>query len=222
MSSAQIGYDYLLNRHDRISALYAYQSFHFPRSGSGNVNAHLWHFLYGHRISGRLNMVIGGGPQLIIFHSSLISLPNRLTASGRAQLSYQVRSRTSTQVLYMHYTSPGSGFFAGANTDVVRASINQRVGRNWSFNADVGYSHNSRLQQGSLGASGAKTYQYWYGGSSIRRQLGRYFGAFVSYQYNDIRFNTSVCTIPGTCGTSSARHVGLVGIDWHPHPFRLD
>ena len=35
MSSGQIGYDYLLNRHDRMSATYAYQNFHFPSAGSG-------------------------------------------------------------------------------------------------------------------------------------------------------------------------------------------
>jgi hypothetical protein len=72
------------------------------------------------------------------------------------------------------------------------------------------------------GATTATTYHYWYGGTSVRRQLGRYFGAFVSYQYSDIRFNASVCTVPGTCGTSSIQQIGLVGIDWHPHPFRLD
>jgi len=221
-SSAQVGYDYLLNRHDRISVQYAYQNFHFPKTGSGNVNAHLWHLLYSHRISGRLNLVVGGGPQLIIFHNSLISVPDRLSASGRAQLSYQVSSRTSSQVSYMHYTSPGSGFFAGSNTDLVSTSLNHLVGRSWSFNLNGGYSHNRRLQQSTLGTSAAKTYQYWYGGGSIRRQLGRYFGAFVSYQYSDIRFNTSVCTNLGTCGTSTGQQVGLVGIDWHPHPFRLD
>jgi hypothetical protein len=222
MSSAQIGYDYLLSRHDRISAVYAYQGFHFPRSGSGNVNAHMWHLLYGHRISGRLNLVLGGGPQLIVFHSATTSVPSRLTASGRAQLSYQLSLRTSTQVSYMHFTSPGSGFFAGANTDVVSASLNQQAGRHWNLNVNVGYSHNSHLQTSALGASSAQTYQYLYGGGSIRRQLGRYFGALVSYQYDDIRFNTSVCTVPGTCGRSTGRHVALVGIDWHPHPFRLD
>ena len=222
MSSAQFGYDYLLNRHDRISAVYAYQSFHFPRAGSGNINAHQWHLLYSHRISGRLNLVLGGGPQLTIFHHPLIAIPNKITASGRAQLSYQASLRTSTQVSYMHYTSSGSGFFAGASTDLVHASWNQLAGRNWTFTVNAGYSHNSQLQASSLGASAAKTYNYWYGGSSIRRQLGRYFGAFVSYQYSDIRFNTSVCTNLGTCGTSSGQNVGLVGIDWHPHPFRLD
>ena len=221
-SSAQIGYDYLLNRRDRISAMYAYQSFHFPRSGSGNVEAHLWHLLYGHRITGRLNLVVGGGPQLIIFHNPLASVPNKITGSGQVQLSYQVRSRTGTQLSYMHYTSPGSGFFAGADTDVANASLNQLVGRNWTFNLHVGYSHNSQLQKSLKGTSAAQTYDYVFAGSSIRRQLGRYFGAFVSYQYNDVHFDTSVCTIPGTCGRSSARHTGLVGIDWHPHPFRLD
>jgi hypothetical protein len=122
----------------------------------------------------------------------------------------------------MHYTSPGSGFFAGANTDLVTTSMNHLAGRNWTFNVNGGYSRNSQLQQSKVGASTATTYRYWYGGGSIRRQLGRYFGAFVSYQYNDLRFNSSVCTNPGTCGTSTGQQVGLVGIDWHPHPFRLD
>ena len=221
-SSAQIGYDYLLNRHDRIAVDYAFQDFHYPSSGSGNVNSHQWHVLYSHRVSGRLNLVVGGGPQLIIFHSSIVSLPSRVTASGRAQLSYQASARTNTSVAYMHYTSAGSGFFAGANTDVVSGNLNRVAGRNWTFDLNVGYSRNSQLQQSTTGASGAKTYNFWYGGSSIRRQLGRYFGAFVSYQYNDIRFNTSVCTTTITCGSSSSQQVGLVGIDWHPHPFRLD
>jgi hypothetical protein len=224
MSSAQVGYDYSLTRHDQLSVTYAYQSFHFPRAGVGNVESNQWHFLYGHRISGRLNLVIGGGPQLIIFHSPGVSVPSKITGSGRAQLSYQLSSRTSFQISYMHYTSAGSGFFAGANTDLVNGSVNRLFGRNWTVATNVGYSRNSQLQTSALGASTANTYKYLYAGSSVRRQLGRYFGAFVSYQYSDIKFNTGavVCTIPGTCGNSSGQQVGLVGIDWHPHPFRLD
>lgn len=221
LSSGQLGYDYLLNRHDRLSATYAYQNFHFSSPGAGSVEAHQWHVTYGHRISGRLNLVLGGGPQLIVFHR-LTPVPNKITVTGRAQLSYQFSARTSGQLSYLHYTSPGSGFFAGANTDVVSGSFNRVAGRFWTLSANVGYSRNSQLQQSSLGASTAKVYNYWYGGSSIRRQLGRYFGAFVSYQYSDIRFNANVCTTKTTCGTSSIQQVGLVGIDWHPHPFRLD
>jgi hypothetical protein len=224
MSSAQLGYDYLVNNHDRLSVSYSYQTFHFPSAGSGNVEAHAWHVLYSHRISGRLNLVFGGGPQLLIFHNPLISVPSKITGSGRAQLSYQANLRTTTQISYMHYTSAGSGFFAGANTDVVNASLTRLEGRTWSFSVNGGYSRNSQLQKSALGASTASTYDYFYGGSSIRRQLGRYFGAFVSYQYSDMRFNSGavVCTTPTSCGNSSGSQVGLVGIDWHPHPFRLD
>jgi hypothetical protein len=221
MSSAQIGYDYLLNRHDRLSATYTIQSFHFPRTGSGNVESHQWHILYGRRVSGRMNLVFGGGPQLIVFHN-LIAVPSKLTASGRAQLSYQVNARNSIQVSYLHYTSAGSGFFAGANTDLVDGSLSRLAGRNWTFNINTGFSRNSSLQTSLLGAAAANTYDYFYGGSSIRRKLGRDFGIFASYQYSDIRFNTSICTNVGTCGRSTGQNVGLVGIDWHPHPFRLD
>jgi hypothetical protein len=222
MATARIGYDYRLSRQDRISATYSYQSFHFPHAGSGNVNAHQWNLLYGRRITGRLNIVVGGGPQLTVFHRSLTPVPNRLTASGRAQLNYQLSPRTSTQVSYLHYISAGSGFFAGANSDVVSTSLNQLAGRNWNFMLSGGYSHNSQLQRSPVGASTANTYEYWFGGASIRRQLGHYFGASVSYQYSNIRFNSSVCTNPGVCGTSTGQQVGLVGIDWHPHPIRLD
>ena len=224
MSAAQVGYDYKLSRHDQLSATYTYQSFHFPRSGSGNVEAQQWHVLYGHRISGRLNLVFGGGPQLIIFHRPGISVPSKITGSGRANLTYQLSARTSTQISYMHYTSPGSGFFAGANTDLVNGSVSRLFGRKWNFAANVGYSRNHQLQASLLGASTATTYNYLFAGSSVRRQLGRYFGAFVSYQYSDLRFNRGavVCTTLTTCGNSSAQQVGMVGIDWHPHPFRLD
>src|ERR1700690_149954 len=222
MSSAQIGYDYLLNHHDRLSATYAYQNFRFPSAGSGNINAHIWHFTYGHRVTGKLNLVLGGGPQLIIFHNPTLTLPNKISATGRAQLSYQASSRTSAQFSYNYQVSPGSGFFAGSNTNLVHVSLNHTLGRRWTLTMDGGYSYSSRLQTSLLGASTASHYDYWYVGSSMRRQLGRYFGAFMSYQYNDIRFNGTVCTTPGTCGNTSARQTGLVGIDWHPHPFRLD
>jgi hypothetical protein len=224
MSTGRIGYDYLLTAHDRISASYTYQSFHYPNAGTGNVESNQWHVLYGHRISGRLNVVLGGGPQLIIFHNPTMSVPNKFTGSGRAQLVYQLNARTSAQASYLYFTSAGSGLFAGANTSLVNGSLNRLVGRYWNLSTNVGFSHNSSLQTTSLGASTANTYDYLFAGASVRRQLGRYFGAFVSYQYSDIHFNSGavVCTTPTTCGNSSGSQVGLVGIDWHPHPIRLD
>jgi len=65
-TTAQAGYNHLLSRKDQIGVQYAFQEFHFPRAGSGSVNAHVWHALYGHRVTGRLNFTIAGGPQLLI------------------------------------------------------------------------------------------------------------------------------------------------------------
>ena len=43
----------------------------------------------------------------------------------------------------------------------------------------------------------------------------------VSYQFNDLMFDTSFCTV-APCNRTSQRHVALIGVDWHPHPIRLD
>jgi len=51
--------------------------------------------------------------------------------------------------------------------------------------------------------------------------LGRHFGAFTSYQYDSIRFNSGSCTTGTNCNMYG-RHVGLIGLDWTPRPIRLD
>jgi hypothetical protein len=196
------------------------------------VNVHVWNALYGHRISGRLNLVVGGGPQLLVIHNPPIVLlglvfpvptTQRISGNGNVRLGYTFSSRTSVQLGYQHYVTPGSGFLAGANTDAVRLSLSHVFGRRWTGTADGGYSHNSSLlQKGTTSAGlGARSYQYWYSGASLHRQLGQHFAAFVSYQFND--FGSTGCAKTGTtCGQTSQRHTGIVGIDWHPHPIRLD
>jgi hypothetical protein len=130
--------------------------------------------------------------------------------------------RTSAQVLYQRYVTPGSGFFAGANTDAARASLSHQLTRQWDSNVDLGYSRHSRLQNNLSGAGiNSSTYKAWYAGASLRRRLGQHFGAFVNYQFSDIGFGS--CTVAtGSCGQSSQRHTGMIGIDWHPRPYRLD
>ncbi|MCU1295795.1 MAG: hypothetical protein JWO91_73, partial [Acidobacteriaceae bacterium] len=65
----QAGYNYQLNRRDQISFVYGFQDFHYPVISDGYFTTDMWHVLYGHRISGRLNLVVGGGPQLRLIHS---------------------------------------------------------------------------------------------------------------------------------------------------------
>ncbi len=229
-TTGQAGYNYQLSRHDQIALTYAYQEFHFPRAGSGSFNVNVWQVMYGHRISGKWDLKLGGGPQWIHTNGLVQILPNIfvqsnrsvISGSGRASLMYHMSTRSNLTMTYSHYTNPGSGFFAGANTDAVRFALSHTLTRRWSSTLDTGYSRNSRILAGPASiANNASTYQYWYAGAGLRRQLGRHFGAFTSYQYDSIRFNSGFCTTGSNCNTYG-RHVGLIGLDWTPHPIRLD
>ena len=230
--TGQVGYNHLLNRKDQIGIDYAFQEIHFPRAGSGSVNTHVWNALYGHRITGKLNLTVAGGPQLVIVHNPPIVLGNfiipvpetkSVSASGSVTFSYTVSSRTNAQVMYQRYVTPGSGFYAGANTDAARISLGHRLGRHWTTNTDVGYSHNSNLQKSNATSPGihSHSYQFWYAGTSLQRELGQQFSFFLSYQFNDLGLGQ--CTTGGSvCSATATRHTGMIGINWHPKAFRLD
>jgi len=238
-STLQAGYNRLLGPKDQVGVLYAFQEFHFPQAGSGSLNAQVWNVLYAHRITGRLNFVIGGGPQLIEIHNPAttflllgifpITIPasttKTLTGNGSVTLGYTVSSRTSVQFLYQRFVTPGSGFLPGANTTAARLSASHVFGRHWTGTTDTGYSYNSGLHNFSTTAGlNSKAYQYWYFGASLRRQLSQHFDAFASYQLSDFGGHgclTSTNTSNG-CGQTIKRHTGQIGIDWHPHPIRLD
>lgn len=235
-TDGQIGYNHLLSRRDQIGVDYGYQEIHFPRAGSGSVSAHVWRGLYGHRVTGKLNLTLAGGPQYVIVNNPPVVLPTKpplvvpvpatkaIAANGSATFSYTVSSRTSAQLMYQRYVTPGSGFFAGANTNAARISIGHLFGRHWTTMTDVGYSHNSNLQKSNTTSTSgvhSRSYQFWYAGTSLQRQLGPNFSAFVSYQFNDMGIGS--CTGTGAvCGLTTTRHTGQIGINWHPRPIRLD
>jgi hypothetical protein len=119
------------------------------------------------------------------------------------------------------------------------------MGRVWTAFADLGYSHNNRFipetalqvaictptatnpNPGSLNPTEcpgtiANTYDYGFAGAGMRRNLGRHFKVYASYQFNELSFDTSFCGSTGPCSRISQRHVGTVGLDWIPRPIRLD
>lgn len=218
--SVQAGYNYQLTRRDQIAFQYGFQAFRYPSNVQSDIDSHLWQVLWGHRISGRMDLILGGGPELTEIHNSIFGDSSRISASGRASLRYRF-PQTSVELTYDHNNTSGSGFFAGAETDVARLSLSRPLGRLWEVSADAGFSHNRRLTPTVVGLA-AQSYNYFYAGGALRRQLGRNFSAYVSYQYNNLEFDDSFCgTSPG-CSTSANRHVAIIGLDWHPRPIRLD
>lgn len=252
-TTTQLGYNYQFSRRDQIGVVYGFQEFHYPASSAGSLNLHLWQLLYGHRVSGRLNLLLGGGPEWVHTHQEIeaIGIPalmlviplnkpcaatlpqgvfcipvnhSFISSSARVSLTYHVSSRTNVRFNYMRYVHPGSGFFAGANSNIVTFGMNHSLGRHWSVVTTEGYTRSSRLLSAATAVSNnARSYQYWFAGAAIRRQLGHQFGAFVSYQFNDFGFGSGYCSGSGVgCRGAYQRHIGLIGLDWTPRPIRLD
>lgn len=242
----QVAYDRQISRHDQIGIFYAYQELHFPGTTAGSLNVDMWQVEYGHRISGKLDLVLGGGPEWVhrsqsqeeLLGVAPTGLPcsntsallpcvdvksSFITGSGQVSLRYRVSALTNFSVTYLRFISSGSGFFGGAKTDTGRFNINHTLGRHWTVLLDTGFSHNSALLGATSVAAGAATsYNYWYFGGAAHRRLGRHFGLFGSYQYNAFAFGSG-CSTGGTgCGASYGRNVLLIGLNWTPQPIRLD
>ncbi|MGD0182699.1 MAG: hypothetical protein ABSC15_23040 [Terriglobales bacterium] len=222
--TAQVGYDYQLSRRSQVALIYGFQDFQYPNIPGSSFNTQVVNFMYGYRISGRMDFLIGAGPQFTFIHNSPLfgGSSDRITASVRGMLRYRF-PRTSIGIYFDRYDSSGSGYFAGAVSNVARFSVSRPITRLWSATADIGYVYSSALQPSLTGPLPASTtsFQYVYAGAAVHRPLGKHFALFFSYQYNDLWFNGSSCNTGGVCG-SVPRNVAAVGLDWNPRPIRLD
>jgi hypothetical protein len=248
--TAQAGYDRALNAKDQIALSYGYQGFDFSTVGTA-FHSNVIQAMYGHRVSGRLDFTIGAGPQfthidanqlvcdsifgvvpaqdcttlggtLVVQHSS----GNHIGAVGRISLRYRF-PKTSVSLSFQRYNTSGSGIFAGSLSNIARLDVQRPLNRVWELFSDLGYSKNTRLQiPGS--AVVASSFTTGYAGIGLHRQFGRSLRGFVSYQFNELAFDTSCPLVTQTgattvpCSNMSQRHVGSIGVDWTPRPIRLD
>jgi hypothetical protein len=259
--SAQVGYNRILTPHTQVALVYGYQGFDFSVFGSA-FHSHIVEAMYGHRISGRLDFLIGAGPQVTLIdeQSEVCSDPTlsvltcgfqggqllpttikdtKLGVSGRALLRYKL-PKTSLALTYERFLTSGSGLFAGTQSDIATLSAERPLSRVWGAVADIGYAHNSRVQpltaqqvqeclsltttsQAACPANDARSYNYGFIGGALHRSLGRNFDFFVSYQFNELAFNSSFC-LTGTnpCSRIGHRHIATFGLDWTPRPIRID
>ncbi len=217
--TAQAGYNYALSRRNTVAVSYGFQQFTFPFGGGARFNDHVVQLLFGHQISGRMDLIIGGGPQFVSLSSGTSGSNFRISGAGRATLRYRFR-KASVSLGYDRYETAGAGLFAGATTDMGRFSVMRPISRRWDVMGDIGYSHNQRVQASSLGVN-AGSYDYGYAGGRLTHTFNRSWQGFLMYQFNNLRLNTPVCT--GTlCGNTSNRHVIGIGVAWHPQAIRLD
>src|SRR5580692_602492 len=247
-TSAQAGYNRILTSHTQIALVYGYQGFDFSVVGTA-FHTQIVQGLYGHRISGRMDLLLGAGPQLTfldlpsftVVGGNLVPITvkdTRLGVAAQARLRYQL-TRTSLDLTYKRFTTSGSGLFAGAQSDLVRLSATRPLTRVWSAFTDLGYSHNSRIQpltnaqatacsgtsqpfMDICPANNANTYSFGFIGAGLHRSFGREFHRYVSYQFNELSFDHSYCPTASACSRIGNRNVATFGLDWTPRPIRLD
>ena len=165
--SAQGGYNRILTPHTQVAAVYGYQGFDFSIAGTA-FHSHVVQGMYGHRISGRMDLLLGAGPQLTLidtqsqvcsdptipppdcqfFGDTLqpVTIRNRqLGVAAQARLRYRV-SKNSFNLGYERFVTSGGGLFTGAQTDMIRFGVEHPLSRVWNLSMDLGYSHNNRLQ----------------------------------------------------------------------------
>jgi hypothetical protein len=239
-TSGQVGYDRILTSHTQIALLYGYQGFDFSVVGTA-FHSNIIEGLYGHRISGRMDLLLGVGPQFTRIATACTLLdalsgisPCTVNQSGQpigsiantkigvaaqARLRYKF-TRTSLELTYRRMETSGSGFFAGAQSDIVRLSAERPLSRVWSGFVDIGFSRSDRLQTATGGVA-ANTYTYGFAGAGLHRAFGRNFHGFASYQFNELYFDSSLCGT-GPCNRISNRNVVTFGLDWTPRPIRID
>ncbi|MGB8013308.1 MAG: hypothetical protein WCF68_16985 [Terriglobales bacterium] len=212
------GYSRLISRHDQLGFIYAFQLFQFPQVTGGQIYVHVVNLRWSHTITGRLSLIAGAGPEYTELEQGVRF--DHLSLSARVQLRYKLR-HASLVGSYEKFTSAGSGFFAGANTQAARLGYTRPLGRTWVFFGDLGYSHNSKLQDTALFGVAAGSYDEGSAGAVFRKHLGRSYDFFAGYRFSEVAFNVPV-TIEGSTGRIAQRHIGTVGVEWHPRPTRIE
>ena len=251
--TVQFGYDRTLNPKDQIALSYGYQGFDFSVAGT-SMHSHVVQVMYGLRVSGRMDFTIGAGPQfthidntatVCTFFGIVVAVPlnqciafpfspvvehqnaNNIGVAGRVSLRYRF-PKTTVGLGYERFNTNGSGLFAGSRSDIIGFNVQRPLSRIWELFSDVGYSRNTRLQLAGASVD-ANRFSYIYAGVGLHRQFGRSLRGFVSYQFNNMSFDTA-CPVPPTasgppaaaCSNNSQRHVASIGLDWTPRPIRLD
>lgn len=213
-----VGYSYAINRRDQVGIVYGFRAFRYPVAlDVGGVDSHILQAIYGHRISGRMDLLIGAGPQWTIIKVPNQGSTTQISVSARASLRYRFE-RAAAAVSYLRINTTGSGFFAGAESDIVRISGSYDLARRWHARLDAGFSHNDRLQATTQPVN-AGSFDYLFAGAGLEREFNRNLGAFLAYQYNYQVFGNCAGT---NCNNRTSRQVIQFGASWHFRPIRLD
>ena len=208
------GYDYALTARNSIGVSYGFSAFRFPGGGSQAIGDHVAHVVFGRRITGKIALRLGGGPEITTFRVPTGGLSQRISGSGTASLTYAL-AHSNILFDYMHLVSGGGGIFNGANTDQVDVSLTKQLSRVWSGHVNAGYARNRQLS----GTTPSTNSDSWFTGAGLSRPLTR--SANFSFGYQSQIQSASGATCNLNCARTYTSHQIIVSLQWHMLPFVL-
>jgi hypothetical protein len=224
---ARAGYDRMLTGRDTISFSYTASVLTYP-SGIQGFYAQSVQLGYRRVVTGRLHLSVSGGPVVSHFspqngQTTVQGSQNSVNTAVGAALDYALR-RGNLNVAYSRGVTGGSGLLVGAVTDQLSGSLTQRIGRVWTASFTGSFARNSSFQQtAQTGMPGTTSvFDYWNGGVSVSRPVGRYSSVRFSYNAQRQTSNATVCANGLACGPISLVQVIGMSFDWTTRPYKLD
>jgi hypothetical protein len=212
------GYNHSISARDNVGVSYGYSMLRYhnlPQS----VDTHLLQITYGHRVSGRLAVHFGAGPQFLVIKNPISGSSTSNSWAASSSLDYQ-HKRQAISLSYNRGTNNGGGVLIGAITDDVRASWSTEFARRWSWSLSPGYAHNRSLSQTTAG-NAEIIFNTEYAEVSLSRKFGRNTSMFFTYNFQNQRSDTVPCVL-GNCMTGLHRNVFGFGFDFHPRQISND
>lgn len=216
ITTGTIGYNYTLTRQDTIGAFYRFSAFHFSGQPAA-YGDHSANIAYGRKLTGRLALQLYGGPD---FTTSRVSTNGKTVTYGvntGANLTYGFENG-GVSAGYTHGISGGSGVLTGSSGDQLNFGANHKLGRIWSGQLNMGYSHYTPIANVTQAIS--QSYNTWTVGGGVSRDLGRNATFSIAYNATIPDYGVSGCTGAG-CNSSQTYQYVTVNFQWHTRPFVL-
>ncbi|MGH9358385.1 MAG: hypothetical protein ACRD1O_04335, partial [Terriglobia bacterium] len=210
------GIQHELTARDSLGVTYNYGTFHYVGQAE-SFQTQMLSLAYGRKITGTLALQLYGGPELLNYRTGPSGSFTRLGASGTGALTY-LRDRNTLGLFVSHYSTGGSGVFAGADTTTVSGSWSRQLTRRWTGTVYGGYARNSQIV--ASGTPSAGRYSSWFANASASRNIGHYVSFHLDYEYQRQASNSGPCTTAFCAGSLTSQIFG-VGFTFSPRPIGL-
>jgi hypothetical protein len=211
-----VGYNYALTRKDYVGLVYRFSAFHYPGDPQA-LGDHATLLVYGRKITGRMGLMLSGGPEITTFRVPLIISKQKISGTASASLIYAFHY-SSVTLNYAYGVSSGSGVFSGANTNLLGANWARQLTRVWAASLNLQYAKSGKIQS-AIGLT-TPSFDSWLVGAGLNRPLGRTANLSLGYQAQ-IQGASSTFCFGTSCGASHTAHQIILSFQWHASPLVL-